>query len=233
MSETLCDPWTVARQAPLSMGFFRQECWSGLPCPPPGVLPEPGIEPASPMSPSLAGGFFTTRATWEFLWTNWSLSIANKYISWIYYFPPRKQRVHVYLFLYFTGEVRGIKAYLHFFLQAVQHVGSILPTRDWTCVSCRTRLPAWQGQCCRCLQWRRCLGSSCWYPPRFSLVTEWTGRGTLPPNLRGSCCTYRSEPKSPLLPRLWIRAGGETSTPSTIWATHISRLGGCVQWGLS
>ena len=40
-------PWTVTHQAPLSMGFSRQECWSGLPCPPPGDLPNPGIEPAS------------------------------------------------------------------------------------------------------------------------------------------------------------------------------------------
>ena len=41
-------PWTVAPQAPLSMGFSRQEYWSGLPCPPPGDLPNPGIEPTSP-----------------------------------------------------------------------------------------------------------------------------------------------------------------------------------------
>ena len=40
---TLCDPWTVALQAPLSMGFSRQEYWSGLPCPLPGDLPNPGI----------------------------------------------------------------------------------------------------------------------------------------------------------------------------------------------
>ena len=39
-------PWTVARQAPLSMGFSRQEYWSGLPCPSPGDLPNPGIQPA-------------------------------------------------------------------------------------------------------------------------------------------------------------------------------------------
>ena len=38
-------PWTVAHQAPLSMGFFRQEHWSGFPCPPPGDLPDPGMEP--------------------------------------------------------------------------------------------------------------------------------------------------------------------------------------------
>ena len=58
-------PWTVARQALLSMGFSRQEDWSGWPCPPPGDLPDPGIKPASPMSPALAGRFFTTNVTWE------------------------------------------------------------------------------------------------------------------------------------------------------------------------
>ena len=45
--ELLVILWTVAHQAPLSMGFSRQENWSGLPCPPPGDLPDPGIEPAS------------------------------------------------------------------------------------------------------------------------------------------------------------------------------------------
>ena len=45
---TLCDPWTVAHQAPPSMGFSRQEYWSGLPFPSPGDLPDPGIEPRSP-----------------------------------------------------------------------------------------------------------------------------------------------------------------------------------------
>ena len=56
--------WTVARQAPLSMGFSRQEYWNWLPCPPPGYLSD-GIEPMSLMSPALAGGFFTTSITWE------------------------------------------------------------------------------------------------------------------------------------------------------------------------
>ena len=46
-------PWTVTLQAPLSMGFSRQEYWSGLPCPPPGHLPDPGIKPASPVSLAL------------------------------------------------------------------------------------------------------------------------------------------------------------------------------------
>ena len=52
-------PWTVARQAPLSIGFPRQEHWNGLPCPPPGDLVDPGIEPTSLASPALAGGFVT------------------------------------------------------------------------------------------------------------------------------------------------------------------------------
>ena len=57
--------WTVAYQAPLAMGFSRQEYWSALPCPPPGDLPSPGVELASLTSPALAGGFFTTCTTWE------------------------------------------------------------------------------------------------------------------------------------------------------------------------
>ena len=60
---TLATPWTVAHQAPLSMGFSRQEYWSGLPCPLPVDLPNPGIELTS-MSPVLAGGFSTTSTTW-------------------------------------------------------------------------------------------------------------------------------------------------------------------------
>ena len=46
-------PWTAAHQAPLSMGFFRQEYWSRLPCPPQGDLPDAGIEPVSPVAPAL------------------------------------------------------------------------------------------------------------------------------------------------------------------------------------
>ena len=54
--------WTVACQAPQSMGFTRQENWSGLPFPSPGALPDSGIEPISLKSPALVGRFFTT---WE------------------------------------------------------------------------------------------------------------------------------------------------------------------------
>ena len=51
-------PWTIVHQALLSMGLSGQEYWSGLPFPPPGNLPDPGVEPLSPTSPALAGGFF-------------------------------------------------------------------------------------------------------------------------------------------------------------------------------
>ena len=61
-------PWTVACQAPLSMGFFsRQEYWNGLPFPSPRGLPNPGMELKSFTSPAVAGWFFTTSATWEAL----------------------------------------------------------------------------------------------------------------------------------------------------------------------
>ena len=53
-------PWTVASQAPLSLGFSRQEYWSGLSFPLPGDLSHPGIEPTSPVPPALGGRFFTT-----------------------------------------------------------------------------------------------------------------------------------------------------------------------------
>ena len=59
--------WTVTHQAPLSMGFSRQEYWSELPFPPLGDLPDPAIHILSVLSPSLAGQFFTTSMTWEAL----------------------------------------------------------------------------------------------------------------------------------------------------------------------
>ena len=59
---TLSTLWTMTHQAPLYMGFSRQEYWSGSPCPPPGALPDPGVEYTSL---ALAGGFLTTSTTWE------------------------------------------------------------------------------------------------------------------------------------------------------------------------
>ena len=63
LCQTLVTPWTVARQAPLSMGFSRQENWSGLPFPPPGDLPDPRTEPVPPVS--LGRQILYHWATWE------------------------------------------------------------------------------------------------------------------------------------------------------------------------
>ena len=57
--------WTISCQVPLSMGFSRQEYWSGSLCPPPGDLSDPGVEPSSLKCPALAGRFFTTITTWK------------------------------------------------------------------------------------------------------------------------------------------------------------------------
>ena len=54
--------WTITSQAPLSMRFSRQEYWSGLLYPPPGDIPDPGMEPTSPMSPTFTDGFFLSLA---------------------------------------------------------------------------------------------------------------------------------------------------------------------------
>ena len=69
MSNSLQPPWTVAQQAPLSMEFFRQEYWSGLPFPSPGDLLDPGVELVSLASPVLAGRFFTTEP--QISYPNW------------------------------------------------------------------------------------------------------------------------------------------------------------------
>ena len=69
-------PWTVACQAPLSMGFSRQEYWSGLPHPSPGDLSDPGTKCMPLASPALADGFFTTGATWEALWGMQSITTS-------------------------------------------------------------------------------------------------------------------------------------------------------------
>ena len=61
-------PWTVARQAPLSMEFSKQEDWSGLPCPPPGDLPDPGIKPTSIWV--IGRRILYHCSTWEGIWDN-------------------------------------------------------------------------------------------------------------------------------------------------------------------
>ena len=70
--------WLVACQVPLPTVFSRQEYWSGLPCPAPGNLPDPGIKPVSLTSPALAGGFFTSY-TYSFIYIHkWASLAAQK-----------------------------------------------------------------------------------------------------------------------------------------------------------
>ena len=93
---TLCDPWTVVRQVSPSLGLSRQEYWSGLPCPPPGNLPDPGIEPSSLTSPALTHTFFITSATWEVWGYGFMLS---QFLQKIYnkrYPPCAKPALHSY-----------------------------------------------------------------------------------------------------------------------------------------
>ena len=74
--------WTIACQAPLFMGFSRQEYWSGLPCPPPVDLSDWGMEPVSLMFPALAGRFFTASTIWDSYVTS-NVSCSGR-LSW----PP-------------------------------------------------------------------------------------------------------------------------------------------------
>ena len=92
--------WTVAHWAPLSMGFSRHEYWSGLPCPPTGDLPNPGIEPMSLMAPALSDGFFTTSATAHYLTFFWVQVFLA--IKW------EKQQ-----FSYPMGLMRGLHPIIH------------------------------------------------------------------------------------------------------------------------
>ena len=98
-------PGTVAHQASLSMGFSRQEYWSGLPCPPLGDLPNPGIEPVTLTSPALADSFFTTSTTWEALAldtqklicheTATSLQIRTKNLT-----STKKLYIYIYIYIF-------------------------------------------------------------------------------------------------------------------------------------
>ena len=82
----LCDPMDCSLlQAPLSMGFSRQEYWSGLPCPPPGDHPDSGIEPRSLISPARAGGFFTTSTTRQAPWTFWAIPKPSRHFEYTTY----------------------------------------------------------------------------------------------------------------------------------------------------
>ena len=80
MSSSFVTPWTVAPQAPLSMGFFRLKYWSGLSFPPPGELPYPGIEPASPVSPALQADSLPTEPPGK------PSDLSHAYLSQMYHY---------------------------------------------------------------------------------------------------------------------------------------------------
>ena len=96
--------WTVARQAPLFMGFSRQEYWSGLLCPSPGDFPDPGIEFASPMSPASIDGFPGNSAGKKKIHLQCRRPRFN---SWVGKFPWRRDRLPIPIFLGFPGGSDG------------------------------------------------------------------------------------------------------------------------------
>ena len=76
--------WAIARQAPLSTGFSRQECWSGLPCPAPGDLPSPGIKPASPAVPALqAFSLLLSHQRSPICFRRWCLNFGSRVIFYL------------------------------------------------------------------------------------------------------------------------------------------------------
>ena len=85
---------------PLSLGFSKQEYWSGLPCPPPGILLHPGIKTTSLTSPELAGGSFTTSDMWEA--QSRSLLVINFMYSTVYIYLSRSPQNRGYLWKTFT-----------------------------------------------------------------------------------------------------------------------------------
>ena len=77
---TLCNPMECRPPGSSILGFSRQEYWCGLAHPPPGDLPDPGIEPTSLMSPALAGRFLTTSTTWEALHKHTSILYCHAFV---------------------------------------------------------------------------------------------------------------------------------------------------------
>ena len=101
-------PWTVAHQAPVSMGFPRQEHWSGVLCPPPADLPDTGIDPKPPMSPASTGGFFTTRP-------------SGKPVTY-FTLPSKMPLLFVAALLYWNSQVHALltlSIYLFFFFASL------------------------------------------------------------------------------------------------------------------
>ena len=108
VSHSLLTLWIIACQAPLSMGFSRQEHRNGLPCPPPGDLPHPGVEPTSLRSPALTHRFFTTRATWEahqsFYLSSLLTTIPSNKVIWYPSPHTHTKRILEWFAIYFSRE---------------------------------------------------------------------------------------------------------------------------------
>ena len=112
--------WTIAHQVPLSVGFSGQEYWSGLPWPPPGDLPNPGIEPGSVASPTLAGRFFTTSGTWEI-----SEDILFNIYCWFINYKLTANSTRIYVWMMLSNicifSIRYITAFWCLGILALQH----------------------------------------------------------------------------------------------------------------
>ena len=93
LSDSVCNPWTVACQAPLSTGFSTQEYWGGLPFPPPGDLSNPGIKPASP---ALAGRYFPAEPPGKWLSKFSCLAIFSSSLSENRFPLVKNQKINVF-----------------------------------------------------------------------------------------------------------------------------------------
>ena len=147
--------WTVTLQAPLLMGFSRQDYWSGLPCPPPGHLPDPGIKPTSLASPALAGRFFISRNTREALnrpYSSWN-DVAPAWVSQLW-LPFPAHSLHSSLNIIFE------KIYW-----------SIV---DWQCsvnFCCTSGIQLYMCLCALFHSFPLCFSAGCWvYPVLYSRI---------------------------------------------------------------
>ena len=180
-------PWTVAHQAPLSMGFSRQEHRSGVPFPSPGDLPDPGVEPTSP---TLAGGCFAMEPSgkpsilaWRIPWTVWVIK------SW-----TRLSDFHFSLLLLGSKVLlnpcsatwQEIKPQLLVFL-VISGLGLVLlprwggglggTVRKWPGrahpgdLPCLTSIPSWRAWWCHSSYWHSLLNPQLQYPPHWKRQT--------------------------------------------------------------
>ena len=117
------------------MGFSRPEYWSGLPCPPPGDLPDPRIEPTSLMSPALAGESFTTNATWQALSVLHVLISCYKFLLAFHPTQSKIQNFHKVWYPAWVGTWHCSPSYHTAPPYSLNIVGALLPQSLGTCYS--------------------------------------------------------------------------------------------------